>query len=131
MNRILLALSLIGAIATAQAEPSNQPPMDAQQRSTHLQKTLQLNNEQTAKVKTIFESDEQQRQALMTKYKPQLDAFHAEQKTQHEQTHKQLSGVLTPKQLQTLEQQCEGHHKMHGDMMAPKDSDEHDAPAAK
>lgn len=128
MKRLLLACSLVGAIAGAQAQPSpHDPAIDAQKRSVQLQKTLQLSDDQAAKVKAIFENTDQQRKALMEKYKPQFEAFHAEQKTLHEQTHSQLSAVLTPKQLVAL-QELEKHRSMHrGGHRGGPDGD-HDRP---
>jgi Spy/CpxP family protein refolding chaperone len=115
MKRLLLACSLVGAIAAAQAQPPHDPVIDAQKRSVQLQKTLQLSDEQAAKVKTIFENTDQQRKALMEKYKPQFEAFRADQKSLHDQTHQQLAGVLTPKQLVAL-QELEKHRSKHGGM---------------
>jgi Spy/CpxP family protein refolding chaperone len=112
MKRLILACGLVGSIAAAQAQPAHHEVFDAQQRATQLQKGLQLTDEQTAKVKTIFENAGQQHKALMDKYKPQLDAFRADQKALHEQTQQQISGVLTPKQLVALKQ----YHDMHGSM---------------
>jgi Spy/CpxP family protein refolding chaperone len=116
MKRLILACSLIGAIAiatTAQAQPEHhgQPP-EPQERAVHLQKTLQLSDEQTAKVKTILESSAQQRKALMEKYKPQLQALHADGKALREQTESQINGVLTPKQQVAFKAQLEKREQM-------------------
>jgi Spy/CpxP family protein refolding chaperone len=107
MKRLILACGLVGAIATAQAHPehSGKPPLDAQERAAHLQKSLQLNDEQTAKVTKILEDSAQQRKALMDKYKPQLDAFHADGKALREKTQSQISGLLTPKQQEAFKAQ--------------------------
>ncbi len=131
MQRLLMACVLVGAIGSVQAQPEHHPAMDAQQRTTQLQKSLQLSDEQAAKIKNIFENDAQRRQSLMDKYQPQLTAFHAEQKTLHDQTHSQLGAVLTPLQLKKMEQQCEGHKGMHKQMHdgADKADHAHDAPA--
>jgi Spy/CpxP family protein refolding chaperone len=114
MKRLLLACGLVGAIATAQAHPESagKPPFDSQQRATHLQKSLQLSDEQTAKVKKIFEDSEQQRKALMDKYKPQLDALHADGKALREKTHSQIDSVLTPKQQEAFKAQSEKREGM-------------------
>lgn len=123
MKRTLLACSLFGLVAAANAQPapSDHPtPMehhmtmhhriDPAERAAYLQKTLQLTDEQTAKVRKIFEDSAQQGKALIEKYRPQLDAFHTDMKKLHEQTHAQINGVLTPKQQQALDAQ----HKKHG-----------------
>lgn len=121
MKRLILACGLIGAIATAQAHPEHpgEPPMDSQHRATYLQKSLQLNDDQAAKVKKILEGGEQQRKALMDKYKPQLEALHADSKALREQTQSQINGVLTPKQQEAFKAQTEKreammHKRMHG-----------------
>jgi Spy/CpxP family protein refolding chaperone len=129
-----LACSLVGVIAAAQAHPQHggRPPFDPQQRSEHLQKTLQLSDEQTTKVRKILEDGEQQRKALIEKYKPQLDAFHADGRKLREQTHAQINGVLTPKQQEAFKAQTEKreaamHRRMHGPG-APDDEPPSDRP---
>lgn len=114
MKRLILACSLVGAIATAQAHPEHdgKPLQDSQERATHLQKSLQLTDEQTARVKKILEGGEQQRKALFDKYKPQLDAFHAEGKALRDQTQSQINGVLTPKQQEAFKTQNEKREGM-------------------
>ena len=133
MKRLILACGLMGAIATAQAHPEHagRPPLDSQQRVERLQKSLQLNDEQAAKVKKILENSEQQRKALMDKYKPQLEAFHADTKALRDQTDSQIDGVLTPKQKEAFKEQLktrEGFMKrMHRPGMPHDDGP--DAPA--
>lgn len=109
MKRLILACSLVGAIATAQAHPEHagKPPLDSQERAAHMQKSLQLSDEQTAQVKKILDNGEQQRKALMDKYKPQLDAFHADSKALREQSQSQINGLLTPKQKEAFKAQIE------------------------
>lgn len=121
MKRLILACGLVGAIATAQALPEHpgEPPMNSQQRSAHLQKSLQLTDEQAAKVKKILDGSDQQRKALMDKYKPQLEALHTEGKALRDQTHSQINAVLTPKQQEAFKAQAEKremmmHKRMHG-----------------
>jgi Spy/CpxP family protein refolding chaperone len=121
MKRLILACSLVGIMAMANAaEPPAHPAFDSQQHASHLQKSLQLTDEQTAKVKKIFDGSERQRKALRDKYKPQLDAFRADQKALHEQTHSQIEGLLTPKQLEAFKAQADKHGRrsmrgpMHG-----------------
>lgn len=128
MKKFLFACGLICAISAATAQPApttaadhpmpthrmmmHEQAFDPAERAAHLQKTLQLSDEQTAKVKKVFEDNAQQRKALEDKYKPQLEAFHADMKKLHEQAHTQLNGILTPKQQQAFEAQ----HKTHGGM---------------
>jgi Spy/CpxP family protein refolding chaperone len=113
MKRLILACGLVGAIATAQAHPEHDgKPFDSQERAAHLQKSLQLTDEQTTKVKKILDGSEQQRKALMDKYKPQLDAFHADSKALRDQTQSQINGVLTPKQQDAFKTQTEKREGM-------------------
>ena len=145
MKKLLLACSLIGIMSAANAQ-STQPVQSAQpmmsnramgdhpmsghmlmgeraldpaEHATQLQKTLQLSDEQTAKVKKVFEDTAQQRKALEDKYKPQFETFRADMKKLHEQTHTQLNAILTPKQQQALEAQ----RKEHGGGICPDDKD--------
>ena len=123
MKKLLLACSLIGAIGVANAQPMmHDHAPDPAAHAAQLQKTLQLSDEQTAKVKKLFEDNAQQRKALGEKYKPQFDAFHDNMKKLHDQTHTQLNSLLTPKQQQAFEAQ----RKAHGDGMCPADKDDDD-----
>lgn len=143
MKKFLSACSLIGVISLGAISAHAQPPQgdgsaakhpalrehkfDPGERAAHLQKALQLSDEQTAKLKKLFEDSAQQRKSIQEKYKPQLDAFHADLKKLHEQTQAQLNGVLTPKQQQALEAQRKprggGMHRYHD---RDSDSDKHD-----
>ena len=141
MKKFLLACSLIGMIAGANAHPApdDQPgprpgaareqAFDPAARAAHLQKALQLSDEQTAKVKKVFEDSEKQRNALEAKYKPQFEAFHNDANKLREQTHTQLNGILTPKQKEALEAQYDRgrFHKRGGDHRHDDADDQHDA----
>ena len=95
--------------------------MSADERANMLKQRLQLNDEQTAKVKKIFEAKEKDAQALRDKYKPQLDAYYADKKKLHDKTHSDIDAVLTPAQKEQFKQMpmggrmCDGHGK--GGMM--------------
>ncbi|HET8711688.1 MAG TPA: hypothetical protein VFM32_09945 [Spongiibacteraceae bacterium] len=134
MKKLLLACSLIGAMSAVHAQPAQSPmpnpsmgnhnamhahAFDPAEHAAHLQKTLQLSDEQTAKVKKLFEDEEQQRKSVQDKYKPQFEAFRADMTKLREQTHTQLSGILTPKQQQALEAQ----RKTFGWDICPTDKD--------
>ncbi len=135
MKKLLLACVLLGGISVYAQAHDEQPP-SADVRATQLQKVLQLSDEQTGKAKKIFETDAQQHKALIDKYKPQFEAFHADMKKQREQTHTQLNGVLTPKQQQALQTLHEGHGmrghgkgmmgKMDGEQCPMHDDDKQD-----
>jgi len=143
MKKLLLACSLIGLVATANAQPASTTPADhpPQQctsmhdkmgnpaaQAEHLQKTLQLSDDQTAKVKKILEDSAAQRKAIDDKYKPQLEAFHTDMEKLHEQTHSQLNGVLTPKQQEALKAQWQMHEHMHEQRGPMHDGSMHDGP---
>lgn len=135
MKKFLLACSLIGAISAVNAQPAqsmmspkgehpahmgmHEQALNPAEHAAQLQKTLQLSDEQTAKVKKVFENTAQQRKALEDKYKPQFEAFHADMKKLHEDTHTQLNGILTAKQQQALEAQREAR----GGEICPDDKD--------
>lgn len=140
MKKLLLACALLSSVSVyAQAHDKQAPSAD--ERATKLQKVLQLSDEQTGKVKKVFDADAQQRKALHEKYKPQFDAFHADMKKQREQTHTQLNAVLTPKQQQALETMHDGHGmrghgkgmmgKMDGEQCSMHDKDDHQHAAQK
>lgn len=116
MKRVMLACSLFGVIAMANAQPSHE--MEAP-KAAELQKILQLDDAQTAKVKKVLDDAQQQRKTLHEKYKPQFEAYRNDMKKLHEQTHSQLATVMTPKQLQALDALHDAHkHRMehmHGD----------------
>lgn len=137
MKKLLLACSLLGVISAANAQPA-QPMMtdhpkgehmemrmhafDPAEHAAQLQKSLQLSDEQTAKVKKVFEENAKQRQTLEEKYKPQFEAFRADMKKLHEQTHTQLNGILTPKQQQAFAAQRKGYD---GEMCPHDGDDDH------
>jgi|GEM_PF-777230 len=113
MKKLLLACCLGTAVIAAYAQPQPQG-QDLDKRVSYLQKSLQLNDAQAQKIKPILQQSEQQRQALMDKYKPQFQAFHDDMKNLKDQTHSQLAGVLTPAQLQALEAQEKAHKHFGG-----------------
>lgn len=145
MKKLLSVCSLIGAISftvvsayaqSPQAAQSDRPMMakhmmhehkfDPAERAAHMQKTLQLSDEQTAKIKKLFEDSAQQRKTIKDKYKPQFEAFHADMKKAQEQTQTQLNAVLTPKQQQALEAQRKPHGEMCPHHNKGDDGEKHD-----
>ena len=113
MKKLLLACCLGAAVVTAHAQPQHPGP-DANQRLTYMQKSLQLTDEQTQKIKPILEQSAQQRHALKEKYEEQFKAFRTDMKNQDQQTRGQLASVLTPAQMQAFDAQREAHkHFLH------------------
>jgi len=132
MKRLILACSLVGAMSLAQAaepaKPAASGGMDGHshaahqchhhamkspaEHAAHMKQKLGLTDDQTAKVQKIFEQRKQQHEALEQKYKPQLDAFHADQKKLHEQTRTDIDAVLTPEQKQKMKDEHKGPHSM-------------------
>jgi len=101
MKRVLIACTLfgLGASTIASAIPADMH----QPKAENLQKILQLDDAQTAKVKKILEDSRQQRKAVHEKYKPQFEAYRNDMKKLNDQTQSQLKGTLTPKQLQAFD----------------------------
>ena len=126
MKKFLLACALIGAVSAVHAQstqpaPADRPmppPMamhghefDPAKRAEYLQKSLQLSDEQTAKVKKLFESDIKKHQAIEDKYKPQFEAFRKDMDKLRDDSHKELDGILTAKQKEAMATQ---HPRMSG-----------------
>jgi hypothetical protein len=101
MKRVLIICTLfgLGASAIAGAFPADMH----QPKAENLQKVLQLDDAQTAKVKKVLDDSRQQRKAIREKYKPQFEAYRSDVKKLDEQTQSQLKSTLTPKQLQAYE----------------------------
>lgn len=99
MKRALIALTLISTSIIASAYPADMH----QPKAENLQKILQLDDAQTAKVKKILDDGQQQRKTIHQKYKPQFEAYRNDMEKIHEQTHSQLKATLTPKQLQAFD----------------------------
>lgn len=134
MKRLILACGLASAMSLAHAVEPAKPVASGgveghhhgamqchhekkspAEHAAHMKQKLGLSDEQTAKVQKIFEQRQKQRETLNEKYKPQLDAYYAEKKKLHDQTHTDLSAVLTPEQQQKLKDAHKGgHHGMHG-----------------
>lgn len=148
MKKLLLAIGLVGMVSMAGAHSASEGDADRpaamhmmmrdhakdpDEHAAHLQKTLQLSDEQTAKVKKVFEDNAQQRKALDAKYKPQFEAFRADMKKLRDDTHSKLNTILTPKQQQALEAQREHHGGMcpHRKGKGHKHDHDDDQPAAK
>lgn len=125
MKKLLLACALMGSIA-ASAQPGSGHPQrpDPEAHAAQLQKVLQLSDEQTAKVKKVFESGAQQNQALREKYKPQFEAFRVDMMKQREQTQSQIKAVLTPAQQKAFETL----HDQRGGMMGKRGRHDDDCP---
>jgi periplasmic protein CpxP/Spy len=123
MKRILLPAALVfalcGSFALAQ-QPDGQTPErhhhghhapDPQKAAAFLSKKLNLTPDQTAKIEPILAAQDQKMAALksdgQTDPKAHFKEFHAI----HQDTEKQLAGVLTPEQLQQMKAM---HHGFHG-----------------
>ena len=122
MKRILLrstlALTLAATAAFAQQSNPQQPADGAQQSAPqqghhhhqfnpqkaaqHLQKRLNLTDDQTAKIEPILADQHQKMTALHSDTSLSKDQRHQQMRTIFEQTHTQLAGVLTPDQMQQL-----------------------------
>ena len=128
MKRILfpsaLVLALAGGLAYAQvpAPPPQQAPApivrthehrvpDPHRAAMRLSKQLNLTPDQTARIEPIFADRDQKIAALRSSDTP------ADPRTLHEQFHaiqrdteQQLTGVLTPEQVEQMKSMHHGHH---------------------
>ena len=122
MKRVLIAFTLIGASAIANAYPAEMH----QPKAENLQKVLQLDDAQTAKIKKILDDGQQQRKTIHEKYKPQFEAYRNDMKKLREQTHSQLKATLTPKQLQAFDAMHDMRHERMKRIGAHIDDDDDD-----
>jgi Spy/CpxP family protein refolding chaperone len=131
IKQLLLTCAMVGAVATANAYAADQkdprgPSVD--DRASHLQKSLQLTDDQTAKVKNILAAEDTQRKALHDKYQPQFEAFRADAKKLHDDTQTQVKGVLTPKQQAAFDAQHDHKRFGHGPLGRKGGDRDHDGP---
>lgn len=99
---LVLATALVTTLATAatgaMAGPRGEMPTP-EQRATHMQKALQLSDEQRQQVQKIIEKGAQQRAALEKKYTmAERDKFREEARKLHETHSAEIDALLTPAQ---------------------------------
>ena len=146
MKQLILACALASTVSlayaadAAPAKPAQSTPKmchdekkcchgmgkhhNAADHSAQLKTRLNLTDDQTAKIKAVFEKTDQQRTTIHEKYKPQLDALHADMSKLHDQTHTDISAILTPEQRKKFDALPKPHRcgkdgdgmPMHGDM---------------
>jgi Spy/CpxP family protein refolding chaperone len=117
----LVSLGLVAALAVpaALAKPQASPPQNAGKemgmhgRLQSVVESLNLTDDQKAKVKDIFADSKTKRQALMDDSSLNDDQKKAKMKELHEGTLAKLNGVLTP------DQQTELKTKMEAGKMKP------------
>jgi len=127
-----LALAFAGTAAfaqqTAPATPDSQtpaPPMrhhgppNPQHEAKHLSKVLNLTPDQTAKLEPILADRDQKIAALFQNQSLAPQDKHAQMKAIHQSTEQQLTGVLTPDQLQQMKAMRHGHGPHGGPHQAP------------
>ncbi len=111
---LMLATTLACAAAAsgAIAGPRGDMP-NPEQRAAHLQKSLQLNDEQRQKVQQILEKSSQQRSALEKKYTiAERNQFRDEARKLYDAQQTQIDALLTPPQREALAaQHSHRHHK--------------------
>ena len=111
----LVSLGLVAALAvpTALAKPQASPPQNAGKemgmrgRLESVVESLNLTDDQKAKVKDIFADSKTKRQALMDDTSLNDDQKKAKMKELHEGTLAKLNGVLTPDQQTELKTKME------------------------
>jgi Spy/CpxP family protein refolding chaperone len=119
MNRIILTsallLSLTGANAFAQATAPQAPPQT--QRHVHnphkaamkMGEKLGLSQDQTAKLEPILAERQQKMKALRADSTLTDDQKKDQRRQIQQNTHAELSGVLTPEQMQQLRTMQKAH----------------------
>lgn len=111
---LMLATTLACAAATSGAIAGPRGDMPSpEQRAVHLQKSLQLNDEQRQKVQLILQQSSQQRSALEKKYTiAERDQFRDEARKLHDTQQKQIDALLTPAQREAHAAQRSHRHHM-------------------
>ncbi|ADV82168.1 hypothetical protein [Terriglobus saanensis] len=123
-----LALSLVGAAAIAQQTapaPQNDAPPAQHERhhspnphkmAMHLSKKLGLSPDQTAKLEPILADRQQKMQALRADTSLTPDQRKQQRHAIGKDSQEQLTGILTPEQMQQLKAMHHGHR---GEGQAP------------
>lgn len=107
-----LAAALTGTATGVLAWPGGEKP-SPEQRAAHMQKALQLSDEQRKQVQQIMEKGAQERAALEQKYTiAERDKFREEIRKLHESHSSQIDALLTPAQREAKAAQ-RGHHGHH------------------
>jgi len=134
MNKLLIllaAFSFSAAVASAQTMSAKPVPLDknehagkahqtpeqrADHKSQHLQKSLGLTAEQTAKVRQLYLTQAQEMQASKAKADASKAGRHAEMKAKHAQYDAQLKQILSADQYTKYSQERTermNKHKQH------------------
>lgn len=89
----------------------------AQDRTDHLSQALNLNDDQKAKVLTIYQDEDKQMSSLRSNSDMSRDDRRAQMQQIHEKTGTQIKALLNPDQAQKFDamQQKMGHHHKGGD----------------
>ena len=123
LKSLALATALTAALATAAGSAfawhGGERP-NPEQRAAHLQKALQLSDDQRKQVQQVLEKSAQQRSALEQKYTiAERDKFRDEMRKLHETQRGQIDALLTPAQREAHAAQRShmGHHKGMGKRM--------------
>jgi len=113
MKRILipaaLAVALCGGLAVAQQAETRHKQHDPHKIVAKMSQKLNLSADQTARLEPVIAARQQKISALMADTSLTPDARRQQFRAIHQDSEKQLAGILTPDQLQQLKSMHHGH----------------------
>lgn len=111
MRKLMLACCL-GALVSAPALANKD--MDPADKAEHLQKVLQLNDNQTQQIQQALENSHKQAEALKEKYRiSQWDQYKDEKKNLKSDQHDKIGQILNEKQREAWDALREAKEEMH------------------
>jgi periplasmic protein CpxP/Spy len=122
MKRILipaaLAIALCGGIAFAQHAEARHKLHDPHQVAVKMSQKLNLTPDQTARIEPVIAARQQKMSALKADSSLTPEARKQQFRAIHQDSERQLAGILTPDQLQQLKSMHHGHGH-HGQNQPP------------
>jgi Spy/CpxP family protein refolding chaperone len=122
MKRILipaaLALALCGGLAVAQQAEARHKQHDPHKTAVKMAHKLNLTPDQTSRIEPIIAARQQKMSALRADTSLTPDARRQQFRALHQDSERQIAGILTPDQLQQLKSMHHGHGR-HGQHEPP------------
>ena len=122
MKRILipaaLAIALCGGLAVAQQAEARHKQHDPHKVAAKMSQKLNLTPDQTARIEPLIAARQQKMSALRADTSLTPDARKQQFRAIHQESERQLAGILTPDQLQQLKAMHHGHGR-HGQNQPP------------
>ena len=113
MKKLILA-ACVSALMASPAMAHKKMDVDPSDKAEYLQKTLQLNDQQTQSVVRILKEAHQQKKSLAEKYRiSQYEQYKEEKKDLMSKTHDRISEVLSEPQRDALEAHMDFMKKLH------------------